>query len=260
MPLTTMLKFAAEAPFRSAVYPIRHGLARGLRRKGGLGFLARRRPLTRDEAFLDAADLHGATVYDVGCLDGMYTLFFAAKVGPRGHVVAFEPNPANCRALGANIEVNRFTNVTLCDIGLASSARAGELAVPQGFPGQGTAREDLKRHYLESSSTVRVPIRLESMDQAVSERGLPHPDLIKIDVEGMELEVLQGASAILASAHPNVFVELHGLERDDRVRNVRGIVNHMRSLGYPPPRHLETGALLGSADPDIQEGHLWFSA
>jgi FkbM family methyltransferase len=260
MILLTALKSAAEVPFRSAVYPIKHGLARGLKRRGGLGFLARRRPLSPEEQFLDGLDLRGATVYDVGCLDGMYTLFFATRVGPSGHVIAFEPNPANCRAMRANVSVNGFGNVRICDIGLGSGAATGELAVPYGFPGQGTARDDMKHHYFGFPGTLRVPIRLESMDQAIRDRRLPPPDLVKIDVEGFELEVLRGASATLRSARPRVFVELHGLEAADRQRNVRDILCHMRDCGYPPPTHLELGATVSSVTPEIQEGHLWFSA
>jgi hypothetical protein len=98
------------------------------------------------------------------------------------------------------------------------------------------------------------------MDTAIADRRLRPPDLVKIDVEGFELDVLKGAAATLRSAKPRVFVELHGLEPADRQRNVRDIVCHMRDLGYPPPLHLESGATVVSASQNIQEGHLWFSA
>src|SRR5439155_25681636 len=95
---------------------------------------------------------------------------------------------------------------------------------------------------------------------AIRDRRLPPPDLLKIDVEGFELEVLRGASATLRSARPRVFVELHGLEAADRRRNVSDIVSHMRGLGYPPPAHLESGATVLDAARHVQEGHLWFAA
>ena len=257
--LLRALKRAAEFAVHRNVYLIREGLARGLKRRGGLGFLASQKPLTVEESFLTQVPLTGCTVYDVGCLEGMYTLFFARAVGSTGHVVAFEPNPANCKAVNDNVVLNGFQNVQVHEFGLGAVSSQSELVVPFGFPGQGTAREDLQKHYLQSVGTVRVPIRIEALDQVAGPKGLRPPDLVKIDVEGFELEVLQGAQETLRKFKPRLFIELHGLEETERSRNVRRIIELLGTLGYAPPLHVETRRTVDGSAAVPYEGHLWYS-
>ena len=256
--LKTALKRAAAFPFQRNVYLVRDGLARGLKRRGGLGFLASTKPFTVEESFLAQVPLAGCTVYDIGCLEGMYTLFFARAVGSKGRVVAFEPNPANCTAVRDNVELNGFQNVRVHEFGLGAVSSQAELVIPYGFPGQGTAREDLQKHYLQSAGTARVAIRIEPLDQAAGSLALPPPDLMKIDVEGFELQVLQGALETLRNFRPRLFIELHGLEETERTGNVRRIIELLAGLGYAPPIHVETARTVdASAVP--YEGHLWYA-
>jgi FkbM family methyltransferase len=252
------VKQIAAKSFQEKTYAIRHGLPQGLKRRGGLGFLARPRPLSVDETFLASIPLHGCTVYDVGCLDGMYTLFFARAVGPDGRVVAFEPNPANYEALVGNVSLNRFNNVDAYNIGLGAASEQAELAVPFGLPGQGTVRADLKIAYMRRAGTVRVPIRIRPLDDMVAVERLQPPDMIKIDVEGYEVQVLQGARRTLQTFTPALFIELHGLEKDDRARNVNDVLHLLSGLGYPPPLHIETGQIVELSS-GLTEGHLWFA-
>ena len=256
--LLTVLKAAAARPFNETVYSIRYGLPRGLKRKGGLGFLARSRPLTVEESFLAQVPLEGRTVYDVGCLDGMYTLFFARAVGPSGRVVAFEPNPRNCETIADNLALNDFTNVDVHDVGLGTRSEVSELVIPFGAPGQGTVNGELQRHYLQQSRTTRVPIRIEPLDTYRHANAIPPPDVIKIDVEGFELQVLEGATSTLEEFKPKLFIELHGLEPSARLQNVRRVIELLGSVGYNAPLHVETGRAVDSANPPY-EGHLWAS-
>lgn len=257
--LLKVVKEIAAKSFHGTTYPVREGLARGLKRKGGLGFLARPKPLSVEEDFLAHIPLTGRTVYDVGCLEGLYTMFFARAVGPTGRVVAFEPNPANCAALRGNVAVNGFQNVSVYDVGLGEGTAHAELAVPYGLPGQGTARTDLKNAYLRRRGTTRVPIRIRSLDEIVAADGLAAPNVIKIDVEGFELPVLRGAVKTLGTFAPDLFIELHGLEDRDRAQNVADILTLLGRRGYPPPLHVESGRSVEPAFAPPTEGHLWFS-
>src|SRR5262245_10355065 len=79
------------------VYNAKHGPARGLKRQGGMGWLPtivpRMHEWDAEEAFLANLEWRGLTVYDVGCDQGLFTIFFAHRVGDQGKVIAFEPNP-----------------------------------------------------------------------------------------------------------------------------------------------------------------------
>jgi FkbM family methyltransferase len=257
--LLRALKDVVAVPFHGTVYPIKAGLAQGLKRRGGLGFLARRRALTTEESFLSRVPLLGSTVYDVGCLDGMYTLFFARAVGPGGAVVAFEPNPKNCAAIRSNVSLNGFENVRLQEIGLGAAAAQAELIIPDGFPGEGTLDSALQRHYQTHSRTERVTVRIERLDDVVESRRLPPPDVIKIDVEGFELQVLEGAMNTLRDRRPKLFIELHGLEPAARVRNIRRILDLLKGVGYDSPLHVESARTIAELSEPPYEGHLWFA-
>jgi FkbM family methyltransferase len=257
--LLRALKEAAAVPFHDTVYSIRYGVARGLKRRGGLGFLARHRPLMADERFLSQVPLSGCVVYDVGCLEGLYTLFFARAVGPRGHVVAFEPNPQNCIAIRDNVALNGFANVQLLEIGLGAGPGATDLVIPFGFPGQGTVSTELQTHYLRQAGTKRVSVRIDALDRVAAADALPPPDLIKIDVEGFELQVLEGAVATLRARKPKLFIELHGLEAAQRLDNMRRLVGLLRDIGYRSALHVESGQPVDLASTRPYEGHLWVS-
>ena len=80
---------------KNHIYTSRSGLTKGLKQKGGLGFIPKR-PLTREEKFLLGLDINGQTIYDIGEHAGIFTMFFARSVGKKGKVITFEPNPWNC--------------------------------------------------------------------------------------------------------------------------------------------------------------------
>jgi FkbM family methyltransferase len=145
----------------------------------------------------------GDVVWDIGANVGDYTGRFAAAVGPDGAVVAVEPAPASaaaCRALGmANVRV----------VERALSDAPGEAP----FVADGKA----PTNRLDAGGGERV--RVTTGDLLMAECG--PPNVVKIDVEGYEVEALRGMSRVLASPGLRaVFVEVHfGLL--DR-REVRG--------------------------------------
>src|SRR3990172_8560806 len=81
---------------KNHVYTVRYGIAKGLKVRGGFGFLPSVVINTSlEEEFLMGLDLRGHTVYDIGGYWGAFTIFFAKAVGRTGRVVTFEPNPQN---------------------------------------------------------------------------------------------------------------------------------------------------------------------
>jgi FkbM family methyltransferase len=156
----------------------------------------------------------GGVAYDVGANAGYYTLLLSRRVGPEGRVVAFEPLPGNLASLLRNIELNEVTNTTV----FASAVSAADGWV--GFqPGANNAVGHL------GSGADQLRVATVSLDAAIS-RGLPPPDLVKMDVEGAEADVLAGASVLLAMRRTTWFVSLHGAGPRE------ACVGLLRSSGY----------------------------
>jgi len=148
-----------------------------------------------------AAVRPGATVLDVGANVGAYTLLFARWVGANGKVVAFEPAPEAAAGLRRHLELNELSStvdVQQCAVsdsaGTARFACAeanGANAIVVGQPG-----------------TAAIEVATVTLD-AFCSRNRIVPDVIKIDVEGAELDVLRGARQVLAFGGLQVFLELH---------------------------------------------------
>jgi len=152
------------------------------------------------EAFR-AAVAPGATVLDVGANLGAYTLLFATWTGPGGRVIAFEPAPQAANGLRRQLVLNELDDrvevvqTAVADrIGSAPFVSEGASGANQLAPGAADQR------------AITVPTT--TIDAFCEARGV-RPDVIKIDVEGAELDVLRGARRTLARPGVRAFLELH---------------------------------------------------
>src|SRR5919198_505226 len=119
------------------VYSMRRGLAQGMRRRGGFGFVPQLRP-TAEQTFLRDQRLEGLTVYDVGTFEGIHSLFFSRAVGKGGRVVGFEPNPRSYRRAGENLALNHATNVELLPIAVGDRSDTATLQYDPLDAGRGS--------------------------------------------------------------------------------------------------------------------------
>ena len=144
---------------------------------------------------------HGGDMLDVGAHVGMYSVAAARALGPRGRVLAFEPNPAARRQLEANVALNGCENVLVSDAAVTAEPGEALLHVPAtddpSFSSLGGGR-------FAEGEPVRVPTT--TLDAEVEARGLA-PAFVKVDVEGGELGVLAGAARTLAHG-PVLLVEV----------------------------------------------------
>lgn len=142
----------------------------------------------------------GDRVVDVGASLGYYSLLAGRLVGPGGQVCSVEPDPHNVRFLEAHRDVNGFTDrISIFPVGL--SDQAGTLSFDRGT-GTGTGK-------LSDTGDIRVDVI--TLDQLAERLGWA-PTLVKIDVEGAELGVLEGGEATLLSARPTILLSTHGPE------------------------------------------------
>ena len=239
------------------VYTVRNGLARGLRRRGGLGFvpaIGRRSP---EETFLESLRLERGTVFDVGGYEGIFTLFFARRVGASGRVFTFEPNPRNYARIVENVRLNGFTHVRVLRTALGSAPGRGALV----FPSDETARGSLERHIADDIRREKhvdaVEVEVDTVDRQIA-NGLPEPDFVKLDVEGLERDVLEGMQGLVARRRPALYIEIHGSDEQRKLENVTDVASFLWHHGYQV-RHIESGTRLQTtADlPGAIRGHLY---
>ena len=147
----------------------------------------------------------GATFYDVGANMGFMTLVGARLVGPAGVVVSIDPEPDNAAAIEANAALNGLATVTV--IAAAAAAATGPVEVIGVRDMLWTRLAEVGEHPMERE---RLTVPGVSLDDLVYEQGIHPPDVVKIDVEGGELQVLAGMSRLLRERRPAIIAEMHG--------------------------------------------------
>jgi FkbM family methyltransferase len=132
-------------------------------------------------------------VWDIGAHVGLYTIAAARRAR---HVVAFEPLPQNIAMLRRHVALNRLTNVTMVEAAVGSH--------------DGTSRLVLGSSPSEArvASNGSITVAAWSLDTWLANTGAPPPDVVKIDVEGAELDVLQGGTRSLAE-RPAIVLAIH---------------------------------------------------
>ncbi len=232
------------------VYTMHSGLARGLKRRFGYGFRLTRQ-ISPEEAFLTGRDYGGKTIYDVGGYIGLTTMFFARAAGENGRVITFEPNPVNCAELCANLKLNHLRNVTVFPIAVGDASGHFTMLVDPIYASRGSLSPEFQRRML-SRSARPIDVEVDSLDHLIQQYCLPVPDFVKIDVEGLEQQVLTGMLRTIEQHHPDLFIEVHGVLKRDLVEWLaawRYAVYRVESQTIVEPEHV----------PNVRGGHLFCS-
>lgn len=163
-------------------------------------------------AFVAAAATPG-TLFDVGANDGLFSILYCL-MHPANRVVAFEPSHALCDRFHRNTRLNDLADrITLLPVALGD--RAGRQAMITNANDGYVQVTEFRGN--EASEWYEAVIETTTLD---AQCETCQPTIVKIDVEGFELEVLQGASVLLSRIRPVVFLELH--------------LNFLEERGIPP--------------------------
>ncbi len=245
--------------FDNAVYTVHHGLLKGMKRKGGLGWMPSMFSPgieTPEQKFWSDLNLSGMTVYDVGAFHGLLTLLFASRAK---QVLCFEPNSRNNRRLTENLALNGIKNVQVHKVGVGSHRETlrmvGDPLMMGGSSLDGKAGEALLK---SGVGAVVEEISVIALDEEIPRNGWPAPDFIKIDIEGWEIEALRGARHTLEAHKPVLFLEMHGQTMREKTAKVAEIVAFLCETGYRNIRHVETGTAITLDNSSVAaRGHLY---
>lgn len=147
-------------------------------------------------------------VWDVGANVGYFTKKFSDKVGQNGLVYAFEPAVSTHATLASNCSA--YENITCKNIGLSN--QSGNLS----FRDSGI-ENDPTNGLVDDGTPGAVVVVVVTGDELVINKSIPVPNVIKIDVEGFEVDVIQGMRDVLRNPTlKKIFVEVHFLEMSKR--------------------------------------------
>ena len=168
----------------------------------------------KERSIFEHAVRRGNVVFDVGASAGFYTLLGSVLVGESGKVFAFEPLPRNLSSLKSHLRINGITNVVVVE---AAVAAQGGTAFFEESPNPSMS-------HLSVSGNLEV--KTVSLDELISRGEIPVPDCIKIDVEGDEVSVFEGAKETLRNHFPAILLATHGRPQHQECRQF------LESLGY----------------------------
>ena len=160
------------------------------------------------------------TFYDIGAHYGWFSIAWLSLNGK--YVEAFEPSSYNKGIIRKTVEINEFgKNLNLHAFALGKKSEESEL---QLYP------TDTSRNFISKSKDnnlkTRESIQIKSLDEIYDTLKLKKPDLIKIDVEGYEIEVLKGSKNLLKKLKPTIIIEIHD------VTNGLLVADFMSKLGF----------------------------
>ena len=149
----------------------------------------------------------GGTILDVGANIGTHTVALAKKVGTNGRVIAFEPQRIIYQNLCANVSLNRLTNVDCLQKGVGEDTAVFPVPIMDPEKQQNFWAFEIRGY------KTGEPVEIITIDSL----SLEACSLIKVDVEGMEKEVLTGANDTIREFRPLMFIENNNLDKSEEL-------------------------------------------
>lgn len=211
------------------VSEVRAGPAQGIRLIGweGRGYAAGscERPVQDALAHLLSP---GDVFYDIGAHAGFFSMLACRQIGLRGQVFAFEPIRRLAKVIRHEAVVNGFPNITVIEAAVSDRSGRGKLLVTACTAGASL------------STTSAVPpdvvaerqVRTICIDEELEHGRLRPPSVVKIDVEGVEVQVLRGMIRTIRRFRPRLLWEVDGASEADCDRRMLQLSDLVRDLTY----------------------------
>ena len=173
-------------------------------------------------------DLNGTNVIEIGSNNGHFTLEFADFVGDLGKVYAFEPQRIIFQQLCCNIFLNGFDNVYAYDIAIGNESGFIDLEFPdyhsQDFVNFGNVGVVSSKN----SNVISEKVRVEKLDNF----KFNNVSILKIDVQGFEPDVIEGAKETILNNRPYIFIEIEEEQLEKFGYLETDLISKIESLGY----------------------------
>ena len=179
--------------------------------------------------YLQVTIQQGQTVIDVGGYLGSYTILMSMLVGESGQVHTFEPDPIAFPLLQDNIQKNKLENIFLNELALSEENGKISLISRNFFGHSGSSIADIRK----GNNYVEALVNTVTLDDYCKAHSIK-PDLIKIDVEGGEFKVLNGAKKTINTYAPKIILEYHNnyLSKDDSLELWTYLISESKEIKY----------------------------
>ena len=172
----------------------------------------------------------GCVFIDGGANIGFFSLIASKLVGTKGAVVAFEPTPLTFSYLKKNIKVNNISNVIVSNKGLSSAEKNLPFLLTKNPEGNSIISTENKK--LKAGDKV-IKISTISIDKFCKQNHLKKIDLIKLDIEGQELEAIKGSKYILLSnKNIKIIFELNIAYGKNGIEFAKKIFDELKKLNF----------------------------
>ena len=194
-----------------------------------------------DIAFRALSDVHSPVVLDVGANIGTFATWVARYIANKnGKLYCFEPQREVFQMLCGNMAINNIFNVYAYEMALGNTDKFIEIdevdyETQGSFAAFSVADIDLSDTY-KSFATKKQRIKMTTIDKFVMDYQLEKVDYIKVDAEGLDIEVLNGAKQTIETYSPDLYVEYLNLgssKKEDTMHEGKVLLeNYLHGLGY----------------------------
>lgn len=176
--------------------------------------------------YINAGDI----VFDVGGNIGQTALTLSKKLAGKGMIYSFEPYPATYDKLMGNLLLNPELHKNIKPINSGMGEKPAMLKMIKHSKSNSGSNRILGSNVPMSNELTEVTV--STIDIFVESNSIQRVDLIKIDVEGFEMQVLKGAMNTLLSCRPKLFIELNDSSLKEQGSSSAELVDLLKGLGY----------------------------
>lgn len=200
----------------------------------------------------------GMVVIDIGANLGYYTLLEASNVGNEGKVYAFEPVRKNFDILTKNISLNGYENVKAYCKAVSSKSGTSKFALTDAsnwgcmLDISDKAISKYMKQKMHKLTREVIKVDTVSLDEFLDQEGVNRVNLIRMDIEGYEVEAIEGMTSTLQNSPSplKLFFEIHNKIFDDPRTVVASLMERLFAFGFNPKVLILPNIILGDINRD----------